>query len=113
MTTTRLDPKEWLHYFDEASETLRGRPVSIQVMAPDMGAQFVVENTGLEGIAYDPKDRQLDITLAGLDHRIRHPRDIHVDMTPHGIASIEVTDVDGRKHVIQIARPAGRAGRTA
>jgi len=104
MATTRLDEQEWQRYFDRIADALHGWKATVQVVAPDIGAQFAAEGTDIVGIAYDPKDNLLEVALDGLDHLIRHPREIYVDETPDGLAMIEAIDADGRKHIIQISR---------
>lgn len=105
MTTTRIEEGEWLRYFDRAKATLCGRMVSVQLVAEDVGAQYVAERLGLVGITYDPKDRLLDVALEGLDHLIERPREIYVDEAPDGAIAIEAIDAEGRKHIIRIGIP--------
>jgi hypothetical protein len=102
MATIRLDEEEWQRYFDKAAGALHGRKATVEVVAADVGAQFAAENLGIVGITYDPKDRLLEVALDGMDHMIRHPQEIYVDQTPHGIAVVEAVDADGRKHIVQI-----------
>jgi hypothetical protein len=104
MTTRKLDEQEWHRYFDEHAAALHGRKAVVEVVAADVGAQFVAEGLGIVGITYDQKDKLLEVALDGLDHLIMHPQEIYVDETPHGLAVVEATDADGRKHIIQIAR---------
>ena len=104
MTTRKLDEQEWHKYFDESARALRGRKATVEVVAADVGAQFVAEGLGIVGITYDQKDKLLEVALEGMDHLIRHPQEIYVDETPHGLDVVEATDADGRKHIIQIAR---------
>ena len=104
MTTRKLDEQEWHRYFDERASALHGRKAVVEVVAADVGAQFVAEGLGIVGITYDQKDKLLEVALDGLDHLIMHPQKIYVDETPHGLAVVEATDADGRKHIIQIAR---------
>ena len=104
MTTRKLDEQEWHKYFDESARALRGLKATVEVVAADIGAQFVAEGLGIVGITYDQKDKLLEVALDGLDHLIMHPQKIYVDETPHGLAVVEATDADGRKHIIQIGR---------
>jgi hypothetical protein len=102
MTTRKLDEQEWHKYFDESARALRGLKATVEVVAADVGAQFVAEGLGIVGITYDQKDKLLEVALEGMDHLIRHPQEIYVDETPHGLAVVEATDADGRKHIVQI-----------
>lgn len=102
MATKRLDEHDWGRYFDNVASALRGRKATVEVVAPDIGAQFAAVGLDVIGIAYDPKDRLLEIALDGMDHLIRHPQEIYVDETPRGLAVVEATDGSGRKHIVQI-----------
>ncbi|HYI69638.1 MAG TPA: DUF5335 family protein [Skermanella sp.] len=102
MATKRLDEHDWARYFNDAASTLRGRKATVEVVAPDIGAQFAAVGLDVIGIAYDPKNRLLEVALDGMDHLIRHPQEIYVDETPHGLAVVEATDGSGRKHIVQI-----------
>jgi len=104
MATKRLDEAEWHRYFDEIADDLRDRKATVQVVAQDIGAQFAAEGLGIVGITYDRKDRLLEIALDGLNHMIQQPREIYVDEAPDGLAMVEATDADGRKHIVQISR---------
>jgi hypothetical protein len=102
MPTTKIGEGEWHRYFDTVGSALQGRKATVQVIGPDIGAQFAAEDLGIIGITYDQKDQLLEIALDGLDHLIRHPREIYIDETPDGAAMIEVVDADEHKHIIQI-----------
>jgi hypothetical protein len=105
MATKRLDEEEWGWYFDQAAAALRGRKATVEVVAPDVGAQFAAAGLDIIGITYDHKDRLLEIALDGMDHLIRDPQEIYVNETPRGLDAVEATDVGGRKHIVQIAGP--------
>jgi hypothetical protein len=104
MATIRLDEEEWHRYFDNAADALQGRKATVEVVAADVGAQFAAENLGIVGITYDPKGRLLEVALDGMDHLIRNPQEIYVEETPHGIATFEAIDAEGRKHIVQIGQ---------
>jgi hypothetical protein len=103
MTTRKLDEQEWHRYFDKSDRALRGLKATVEVVATDVGAQFVAEGLGIVGITYDQKGKLLEVAMEGMDHLIMHPREIYVDETPQGLAVVEATDADGRKHIIQIS----------
>jgi hypothetical protein len=104
MTTRKLDEQEWHRYFDEGDHALRGQKATVEVVGADVGAQFVAEGLSIFGITYDQKGRLLEVVLEEMDHLIPHPQEIYVDETPQGLAVVEATDADGRKHIIQIIR---------
>jgi hypothetical protein len=104
VTIIKLNPEEWHRYFNNIASALHGRKATVEVVAPDVGAQFVAEELGIIGITYDPKGQLLEVALDGMDHLIRSPVEIYVDERPHGIGVVEATDADGRKHIIQFVR---------
>src|SRR4051794_35353151 len=55
MTTRKLDEQEWHRYFDEGTRALLGRKATVEVVAADVGAEFVAEGLGIVGITYDQK----------------------------------------------------------
>jgi len=105
MTTRKLNQEEWQLYFDRIAKSLRDRKATVEVVSPDVGAQFIAEELGILGITYDPRSGLLEVALDGMDHLIRHPVEIYVDETPEGIGVVEATDDDNRKHIIQLVRP--------
>ncbi|SMH46070.1 DUF5335 family protein [Azospirillum agricola] len=102
MVTTRIAEQNWPRYFDANAPLFRGRPSSIEVIAPDLGAQRVADGVVLLGISYDPRERQLDVLLEVLDHRIEKPQELHVARAPDGVVTIETIDGDGRKTILRI-----------
>jgi hypothetical protein len=59
----------------------------------------------LLGITYDSKDDLLDVALDRLNHLIRSPREILVDETSAGLASVAVVDEDGTRQVVRLQEP--------
>ena len=55
------------------------------------------------GIVYDAGNDLVEIALENLDHLIRAPREIYVEEGPSGLASMEVVDRDGVRHLFNSA----------
>jgi Family of unknown function (DUF5335) len=102
MATRKLDKKEWKIFFDSISKMLEGRPAEIEVASLRIGAQVQAEWLPLHGIAYDHKDDLMEVTLDDLDHIIRKPREIYVEVGTLGLESIEIVDVDGVKQIVKL-----------
>ena len=68
MATRRLDEHDWGRYFDNVAGALRGREATVEVVAPDVGAQFAAVGLDVIGIAYDPKNELLEIALVAHPH---------------------------------------------
>jgi Family of unknown function (DUF5335) len=69
------------------------------------GDQIVAEWVPLVGINYDGQDDQLNVALDNASQVIPHPREIVVDETPTGLASVAVVDAEGTRQVITLKDP--------
>ena len=102
MPTRKLDKKEWKTFFDRVSKMLEGKLAEIEVASLRLGAQIQAEWLPLHGIAYDPKDDLMEVTLEGLDHMITKPREIYVEDGTVGLESVEIIDADGIKQIVKL-----------
>jgi hypothetical protein len=105
MATVKLDKGAWHTYFDRISKLVVGKQTEIEVASLSLGDQLEAEWVPLLGITYDPKNDLLEVLLEGLDHLIRHPRDIYVDQGPAGLTSMEVIDADDVRQIIRLRDP--------
>ncbi len=105
MQARKLDRSEWQSYFDKVSREIGTRQVEIEVASLDIGDQIEVEWVILKGLTYDPKDARLEIYTEGVDHMIRNPREIYVQETAEGLATIEALDDAGAKQIIKLKAP--------
>jgi hypothetical protein len=96
---------EWRWFFDRMSRALLGRWAEIEVASLDLGDQIVAEWVPLLGITYDAADDLLDVALDRSSHLIRHPRQIVVEETAGGLASVAVIDGDGATQVVRLKEP--------
>ena len=98
----------WRAHFDELSRTAGAVRVTIEIAGQDVGDQVAVEDHALTGISYDDKD---DVLVVGVDspedyeHIISEPDRIQVVTLGDGATTYDVTDGDGRQHLIRL-RPA-------
>lgn len=105
MATVKLDKGAWQTYFDRISKSVLGKQAEIEVASLDIGDQIEAEWVPLLGITYDPKNDLVEVLVEGLDHLIRHPRDIYIDEGPTGLASMEVIDTDDVRQIIRLRDP--------
>ena len=105
MAVRTLENQEWHGYFDLISRGLLGKRAEIEVASLELGDQIEAEWVPLLGITYDQKDDVLEIALDGLDHLIPKPRQIFVDEGLGGLASFEVVDHAGARHIVQLREP--------
>ena len=96
---------EWRPFFDRMSKALLGKWAEIEVASLGLGDQIIAEWVPLLGITYDSRDDLLDVALDRSNHLIRHPRDIVVEETPTGLASVAVIDAEGARQIVRLKEP--------
>ncbi|MGZ5202885.1 MAG: DUF5335 domain-containing protein [Telluria sp.] len=105
MDTVKLDKGAWHTYFDRMSKSVAGKQAEIEVASLKLGDQIEAEWLPLLGISFDPKNDLVEVLLEGLDHLIRHPRDIYIEHGPAGLTSMEVIDTDDVRQIIRLRDP--------
>jgi hypothetical protein len=101
----KLEKMAWHPYFDHVSKVLDGKRVEVEVASLKLGDQIEAEWLPLIGIAYDPKDDLIEVALEGLDHMIRHPKEVFVDQEAVLLTSMEVVDADDVRQIIKLRDP--------
>jgi hypothetical protein len=104
-TLLNVPPSEWRTYFDRMSKALLGKRAEIEVASLDLGDQIVAEWVPLLGITYESADDVLDVALDRSSHLIRHPKEILVEETPGGLASVAIVDSEGARQVVRLKDP--------
>ncbi|HEV2980473.1 MAG TPA: DUF5335 family protein [Solirubrobacteraceae bacterium] len=107
--TDELARDSWRTYFDELSRTLTTTRATVEIDAPDLGAQVQSEGLLLSGISYDDRDDILVIDLSpggpaeSLEHIVSSPQRIAVESS-QGIlpSAIEVEDAEGQKTLVRL-----------
>ena len=102
---TTIPRDQWRTFFDGMSKALLGKWAEVEITSPDLGDQIVANWIPLLGITYDSRDDLLDVALDRASHTIGHPREIAVDETATGIASVAVIDGDGALQIIRFKEP--------
>lgn len=105
MAIAKLEKAVWREYFDRVSKTIEGKNVELEVEALEIGSQIELEWVPLMGLLYDPKNDVLAVMVEGLDHMIRRPQTVFVDMTGSALTSVEVIDADQVRHIIRLRDP--------
>ncbi|MGF6272387.1 hypothetical protein ABIB38_000743 [Massilia sp. UYP11] len=105
MATVKLDKEVWQPYFDRISKLILGKQTEIEVASLNIGVQIAAKWVPLLGITYDHKNDLVEVLLEGLDHLIRHPRDIYINQEPAGLTSMEVIDADDVRQIIRLRDP--------
>ena len=111
---------EWTALTDRLTAEYQGYDVTIEVLAPDAGANSLVERLPFDTVTYDHRDDVVVLTVGGnsqrypvaLRHVVHHPQELVVDLIPEG-AALKITDSTGTTTLVSLLRPpdgAGRAG---
>jgi hypothetical protein len=87
------------------SKALLGEWAEIEVASLGLGDQIVAKWVPMLGMTYDARDDVLDVALDRSNHVIRHPKDILVEESPAGLASVAVIDEDGARQVVRFKEP--------
>lgn len=102
---TAVHKSEWKTYCNRVTKELEGKQAEIEVASLHLGGQLQAEWVPLIGITYDPKDDVFEVAVEGLDHLIHEPRELNVQEGPNGLASLEVVDAAGNRHLVQLREP--------
>lgn len=106
MTTSRtIAQAEWRTFFDRLSDLVSGKEIEIEAASIDLGDQIVAEWVPLNGITYDANDDLIDVSLKGLSHLIRHPRQILVQEGAHGVETVAVATEDQGRQILRLRDP--------
>ena len=105
MAVRKIDKPEWRAFFDWLSQGLLGARAEIEVASLDLGDQIEAEWLPLLGITYDSKNDLLEIALEGLDHLIKHPKEVWADAGIGALLNFEVIDGEGVSQIIQLREP--------
>ena len=105
MTLTQLAKPQWRDYFDRVSKILGAKLVEIEVAGLGLGDQVEVDWLPLIGLSYDPRGDVLAVMVEGIEHNIRHPKQIHVEQDIESLYSIEVVDTAEEHHILLLKDP--------
>lgn len=103
MPLVQLAQANWQAYLDRVSKALGAQRVTVEVTGLGLGDQLAAKALPLTGLSYDPHDQTLTVFAEGLEHRILHPRSVHVDHDLEVLHSLEAIDGDGNHHIVQLS----------
>lgn len=103
MPLTQLARTRWQEFFDTASRAAGTQQVTVEVTGLQLGDRIAADHVALTGMTYEPLEDTLTLFLHGLEHRIRQPTAIHVDVDAAALRSIEAIDSEGVHHIIQFS----------
>lgn len=105
MSIAKLEKETWHPYFDALSKALAGKRAEVAVDSLQLGHQVAADWLPMYGIVYDPKNDLVEVVLEGLDHMIRHPQEVYIDIDAAGLNSVEVIDEDDVRQIISLRDP--------
>ena len=105
MAAQKIDKSKWQAFFDRLSRGLVGMRAEIEVASLALGDQIEAEWLPLLGITYDSKNDLLEIALEGLDHLIKHPKEVWANAGIGALLNFEVIDGEGVSQIIQLREP--------
>jgi hypothetical protein len=107
--------QEWPLFFRAITEQDLGKPITIEVVSPELGTNVEADGMPLEQITYDDRDDAVIITVASrtgeegaLRHIVEHPWKIIFDPpSPTGVRTIDIEGPDGSHTLVTLhSRPA-------
>lgn len=105
MVMQKLERAGWQSFFDLLSKGLIGKRAEIEVASLALGVQVAAEWLPLFGITYDPKSDLVEIALDGLDHLIRQPRELFLEVDDGALASLLIVDGDRTRQTVRWRDP--------
>ena len=99
----------WGEFFDQFSESNRGRRISIEIIDPELGDEELIKNAPLLAIVYDRLGKGDDLVIevgqkeVNYAHTVDSPTEVSTGENSIGeILAIWVADASGRKTLIQL-----------
>lgn len=105
MASRTIPQAEWRAFFDGLADALVGKRVEVEAASLELGDQIVAEWLPLLGVTYDAQDDLLDVAMSGLNHLIRHPREVYLQEGPKGVETVAVVSADGVKQILHLKDP--------
>ncbi len=108
METRAVARERWIEFFDSLSRVYAGSRATLEVLAPDLGAQMEVEETPLAGISYDTTGLELHFTTRSghLVHRIASPTRVSIEERDDGlVAAIEIAADGEPETILRLSAP--------
>jgi hypothetical protein len=102
MQTRTVLPERWESFFDSFSRVYAGSQATLEVVAPDLGAQMEVEETPFSGISYDTSGLELHFATSSghLVHRVTKPTGVVLEESDDGrVSAIDIRS-DGEPEMI-------------
>jgi hypothetical protein len=119
MQTVEVQPARWSQALAEFSAIHEGRPVSVDILAPAIGAQPEVRALPLVGIVAEPGAGGGLITISAskkeagqITHTIHSPTRVWIERTNEGVdAAMQIESAEGTTTIVRLETPASPGNR--
>src|SRR5205814_26860 len=109
MPTKEIPRDEWASFLDSFSQQHQGWLVTLEVIAPEIGAQEEASNLPLEGITSSGSNEHKTISISvgnvpsnHLTHTVNDPTWLWLKQTPQGAdEALEIESTDGVKTLLR------------
>jgi len=111
MRTRSVPHAEWFSFFEGFTRRHLGRPATLWILSPQIGAQVEGRDLPLEGIVSDSLATSITIQLGGrpgrnVEHPVSHPVRVWLELTEEGDdAALSIESADGTTTVLELPSP--------
>ena len=113
MQTIEIRSDKWSQALSEFSAIHEGWLVSVDVLAPALGAQPEVHDLPLVGVVVEPRHGGIVTIAAGrsgvgqMTHMVQSPARIWIERTDNGAdVALQIESADGTKTIVRFKTPA-------
>lgn len=107
-SSKQIDSDRWLEFFDQFTDSNKGRTVTIEVVDQEMGDQELIQNAPLFSINYDPADKGNDLVIetgqneVSYAHTVDAPTEVMVGQDEQGmVQALQIVSQQGRQTLIK------------
>ena len=104
-----IPSEQWGEFFDQFSLVNFGKPISIEIISPELGDEELVKDSPLIAIIYDRPDKGNSLSIeVGKDqvtyaHTIDTPTSISTGQNSQGnMIAISITDASGTQTLVKL-----------
>ena len=107
LKTVHIKKDEWLKFANQFTLDNEGRPATVEIVAPDLGAQEAAEAVPFVALTYDAKhEGEFVITIGRepdlVDHQVDDPKDVWVEETEDGRPmALAILSEDGSQTILR------------
>lgn len=89
LESIRIEKEKWLEFANQFTVDNEGRPVTVEIIDPELGAQEEAEAVPFVALTYDAKHTGEFIITIGrepdlVDHQVDDPQEVWVEKGPDG-----------------------------